>query len=84
MFLPICLSKKSILPAKQAFEIRFFCPGSPWAKNTSIPASVRIGGVADKTCAQLGCFVEKVPTGLFRRSEGRGKPLPYGEIRSPL
>ena len=29
--------------------------GFPGGKNTSIPASVRVGGKAAKTCAQLGC-----------------------------
>ena len=36
-----------------------FCHGPPGAKNTSIPASVRVGGKAAKTCAQLGCSAEK-------------------------
>ena len=58
------LSKKSILPAKRAFKIRF-CLSSAEAKNTSIPASVRVGGKAAKTCAQLGCFVGKVTLVTF-------------------
>ena len=36
-----------------------FCLSSAEAKNTSIPASVRLGGNATKTCAQLGCSAEK-------------------------
>ena len=42
-----------------------FCHGFPGAKNTSIPASVRIGGKAAKTCAQLGCFGGKVTLVTF-------------------
>jgi len=42
-----------------------FCHGFPGAKNTSIPASVRVGGKAAKTCAQLGCFGGKVTLVTF-------------------
>ena len=49
-----------------------FCHGFPGAKNTSIRASVRFVGKADKPCARRGCSAEKSQRdffdGLTRRS----------------
>ena len=42
-----------------------FCLSSAEAKNTSIPASVRVGGAAAKTCARLGCSAEKSQRDFF-------------------
>ena len=38
-------------------------------KITSIRTTVRVDGIAVNECGQCGCFVGKVPTGLFRRSQ---------------
>ena len=42
-----------------------FCLGSPEAKNTSIRASVRFVGKADKPCARRGCSAEKSQRDFF-------------------
>ena len=56
--------QKKICPRSGLLE-SVFCHGFPGVKNTSIPASVRVGGKAAKTCAQLGCFGGKVTLVTF-------------------
>ena len=46
-------------------ETAVFCPGFPWAKNTSIRTTVRIVGYADNECGQCGCSAKKPQRGFF-------------------
>ncbi len=66
------LSKKIVYCPRSGLLKSVFCHGSPGAKNTSIPASVRVGGKAAKTCAQLGCFGGKVTLVTFSTVSGSG------------
>jgi len=65
------LSKNYVFARTAGFFNNFFWCGFATPKNTYIRTTVRIGGIAANECGQCGCFVEKVPTGLFRRSHHR-------------
>ena len=51
-------------------------------KITSIRTTVRVNGIAVSECGQCGCFGEKVPKGLFRRSHSALKRAEYNIIHT--
>ena len=64
----LSLSKKWILPAKRAFEIRFL-PRLRRGKKHFYPHKCAVCRRSRKTVRAVRMFGGKVPTGLFRRSE---------------
>ena len=69
------MSKKCLLPAKRAFEIRFL-PQLCRGKKHFYPSKCAGWRQSRQDVHAAGMFGGKVPTGLFRRFHGQAMRLP--------